>query len=126
MIKHTFTDTELLEIFETARVALNNSAVFGRIALDMDLNDAYLESLKNKLTAFLNSKRVDVVVPDKPPQEIKTINLTPSWAQAVSVYCHVLQSGAATGEGKDIAREELMRLARAVDELNKRQDEHGS
>jgi hypothetical protein len=47
---------------------------------------------------------------------MKTIDITPTWEQAVRIYLLVLEDG--TEEGKDMARKELLRLARTYDALN--------
>jgi hypothetical protein len=46
---------------------------------------------------------------------MRTIDITPSWEAAVNVYLLVLEDG--TEEGKAMAREELLRLARQYDAL---------
>jgi len=49
----------------------------------------------------------------------RTIDLTPSWAAAVEIYMAVLESPYADNlEGREAARSELRRLARAVDQCN--------
>ncbi len=48
---------------------------------------------------------------------IKTINLTPTWSGIMPGIIQVLENG--SEEGRKIAREELMSLAKQVDELNK-------
>ena len=46
---------------------------------------------------------------------MRTIDMTPTWEAAVRIYLLVLEDG--TDEGKDMAREELLRLARQYDAL---------
>jgi hypothetical protein len=46
---------------------------------------------------------------------MKTIDLTPTWETAVHIYLLVLEEGAE--EGKAMARQELLRLARTYDAL---------
>ena len=46
---------------------------------------------------------------------MRTIDLTPTWETAVRIYIMVLEEGAE--EGKAIARQELLRLARQYDTL---------
>jgi hypothetical protein len=46
---------------------------------------------------------------------MRTIDLTPSWETAVRIYIMVLEDG--EEKGKEMAREELMRLARNYDAL---------
>lgn len=46
---------------------------------------------------------------------MKYIDITPTWEQAVRIYLLVLEEG--TEEGKEIARKELLRLARTYDAL---------
>lgn len=56
----------------------------------------------------------------------KTVPLVPSWAAAVSICIMVLDNPRATDEAKQPARDELMRLARAMDDIiedNRRQAE---
>jgi len=48
---------------------------------------------------------------------IKTIKLTPTWRGIMPGIIQVLENG--TEEGRKIAREELMRIAAQLDELNK-------
>ena len=43
----------------------------------------------------------------------KTIDMTPSWEGAVSYLILILESG--TSEGKQIAKEELRRMAKLAD-----------
>jgi hypothetical protein len=50
--------------------------------------------------------------------EAKTIDITPIWTNLMPTFFMVLEHG--TDEGKNIAREELLILARKVDELNAR------
>jgi hypothetical protein len=54
----------------------------------------------------------------------KMIDLTPSWTAFMPGLCAVLEYGDA--EGKRMAREELMSLARAVDTMNSRAKEAAS
>lgn len=53
----------------------------------------------------------------------RTIDLTPSWAAAVQVYCAVLENPNASPEGRATARDEIYRLARAFDQMNAEPDE---
>ena len=46
---------------------------------------------------------------------MRTIDMTPTWEQAVRIYLLVLEEG--SDEGKVTAREELLRLARQYDAL---------
>ena len=46
---------------------------------------------------------------------MRTIDMTPTWEQAVRIYLLVLEDG--EEKGKEMAREELMRLARNYDAL---------
>jgi hypothetical protein len=50
--------------------------------------------------------------------EFKTIDMTPTWTGLMPAFFAVFENG--TEEGKKIAREELMRLAAAVDGKNLR------
>lgn len=52
----------------------------------------------------------------------RTVNLVPSWETAAQIYCAVLENPNASPEGRDTAREEIYRLARAFDEYSA---EHG-
>lgn len=47
---------------------------------------------------------------------MRTIDITPTWETAVHIYLMVLEDG--TDEGKEMARKELLRLARTYDALN--------
>lgn len=53
----------------------------------------------------------------------RTIDMTPTWAAAVEVYIAVLENPNAGHNGRDAAREEIRRLARAFDELSAEPDE---
>jgi hypothetical protein len=44
-----------------------------------------------------------------------TIDMTPTWESAVKIFIAVLENENASFEGKRFAREELVRLAQAVD-----------
>jgi len=46
---------------------------------------------------------------------MRTIDMTPTWEAAVRIYLLVLEDG--EEKGKEMAREELLRLARQYDEL---------
>ena len=46
---------------------------------------------------------------------MRTIDMTPTWEAAVRIYLLVLEEG--EDKGKEMAREELMRLARQYDAL---------
>ena len=56
-------------------------------------------------------------------QKIMTtsVTITPTWEFAVQVYCEVLQNPEASHESLCSAREELLRLARIVDNLKSKQ-----
>ena len=56
-------------------------------------------------------------MPETPRKAGRTIDCTPTWEAATRIYLTVLESGNA--EGKKIAREELLRLAKAYDTLQK-------
>jgi hypothetical protein len=49
----------------------------------------------------------------------KTIDMTPTWESAVKIYMAVLENDKASFEGKKIAREEIVFLAKTVDRLTK-------
>jgi len=51
-----------------------------------------------------------------------TIDMTPTWQSAVKIYMAVLENGKASFEGKKVAREELLRLAKIVDRLKETND----
>ena len=51
-----------------------------------------------------------------------SVTLTPTWEFAVQVYCEVLQNPEASHESLCSAREELLRLARIVDNLKSKQN----
>lgn len=48
---------------------------------------------------------------------METIDLTPNWETAVKIYIEVLQNNNASAEGKQSAKEELLYLARYVDDM---------
>ena len=69
----------------------------------------------------LRSKRREgVAEANQSAQKIMTtsVTITPTWEFAVQVYCAVLQNPEASTENLCSAREELLRLARIVDNLN--------
>ena len=47
---------------------------------------------------------------------MQTIDITPTWQHAMPILIMALENG--TEQGKRAAREELMRLAKLVDEAN--------
>ncbi len=49
---------------------------------------------------------------------METIDITPSWEACVKIYIAVLENENASFTGKREAREELLRLARIVDDQN--------
>lgn len=49
--------------------------------------------------------------------EPKTIDITPSWEGILPLLVHVAEHGT-TAEGRNAAMDELMRLARTVDQMN--------
>jgi hypothetical protein len=56
---------------------------------------------------------------------MRTIDLTPTWAGVMPILLEAYEHG--EPEGRKIAREELMRLAQSMDEVNARSKEtaHG-
>ena len=54
---------------------------------------------------------------------MKTIDMTPTWESAVKIYIAVLENENASAEGKQVAREELVFLAKTVDQLSKVKNE---
>lgn len=54
---------------------------------------------------------------------MKTIDMTPTWETATNIYIEVLRNPKASAEGVKIAKEELLRLARIVDEMRDAQKE---
>mgnify|MGYP003123334876 CR=1 FL=1 len=51
--------------------------------------------------------------------KVRYVDMTPTWEAAMRTYIYILESEDATERGKEIAKEELMRLARDVDTMNK-------
>lgn len=49
-------------------------------------------------------------------QKMKTIDITPTWEEIMPVIIMAIENG--TSEGKESAKEELMELARKVDQAN--------
>ena len=47
------------------------------------------------------------------------VDLTPTWEFAVKIYIEVLENANASDEGKQAAREELLKLAQLVDRQRK-------
>lgn len=45
----------------------------------------------------------------------RTIDCTPTWEAASQIYLAVLENG--TEEGKEMAREEILRMARLLDQF---------
>jgi hypothetical protein len=54
-------------------------------------------------------------------QSPETIDLTPNWEFSVSIYIAVLENPEASAESRRAATDELLRLARVVDNLNTEQ-----
>ena len=54
---------------------------------------------------------------------MKTIDMTPTWESAVKIYIAVLENKNASAEGRQVAREELVFLAKTVDQLSKVKNE---
>lgn len=50
-------------------------------------------------------------------QMVEVIDMTPTWEATVRVLMHVLETPKASTEGKKAAREEILRLARAMDKI---------
>ena len=53
--EHPYNETELIEIFECARLALADGDNFDSIVESCDLSDEYLRGLRDKLNAFMDS-----------------------------------------------------------------------
>lgn len=49
---------------------------------------------------------------------METIDIAPSWESAVRIYISVLENDNASYEGKQIAREDIIFLAKTIDQLN--------
>ena len=56
--------------------------------------------------------------------EQKTVPLVPTWGAAMSICIMCLDNPNASIEGREAARAEIMRLARAMDEINERNREN--
>jgi hypothetical protein len=54
---------------------------------------------------------------------MKTIDMTPTWESAVKIYIAVLENKNASAEGRKIAREDIIFLAKTVDQLSKVKNE---
>ena len=59
-IHQNFTDSELIEIFEFARVAMTDADIFDGILGEMDLSEGYGVALRSKLQMFMGSSPVVV------------------------------------------------------------------
>jgi hypothetical protein len=55
--------------------------------------------------------------------ETKTVSLIPTWEAAVSICIMCLENPDASYEGRNGARSELMRLARAMDNIQRENDD---
>ena len=53
----------------------------------------------------------------------RTIDITPTWESAVKIYIAVLENKNASAEGRQVAREDIIFLAKTVDQLNKVKNE---
>ena len=53
----------------------------------------------------------------------RTIDITPTWESAVKIYIAVLENKNASAEGRQVAREDIIFLAKTVDQLNKVKEE---
>lgn len=51
----------------------------------------------------------------------RTINLTPTWGEAARIIAAALENG--TGEGRDMARQELFRMAELLEQFAQQQAE---
>lgn len=49
-------------------------------------------------------------------KNVKVLDMTPTWQAAVEIYIDVLQNPNASFEATKAAKEDLMRLAKAVDD----------
>ena len=49
---------------------------------------------------------------------METIDMTPTWETAVKIYIAVLENNNASAEGREMARKEIVRLAKTIDQLN--------
>jgi hypothetical protein len=52
-MKHPFTDEQLLEIFEAARIALSDGEIYDHIAEIMDASD--LTEVRDRLESYMNN-----------------------------------------------------------------------
>jgi len=50
--------------------------------------------------------------------DLKVINMTPTWGALLPLMCAVLESDSASYSSKQAVKDELARLARAVDTMN--------
>lgn len=55
-MKHPFTDSELVTIFEAARISLANAELRDELAAEMDIADAELLSLYEKLENYMEDE----------------------------------------------------------------------
>ena len=56
---------------------------------------------------------------------MRTIDITPTWANCVKIYIAVLENENASFTGKREAKAELLRLAEIVDKQNERIKKNG-
>lgn len=54
--KHPFTDSELTDLLECARLALNDASTFDDITETCDLSDEYMSNLRDKLQEYMNAQ----------------------------------------------------------------------
>lgn len=56
-VKDNFTEQELIEILEFARIAITDGEIYDKIAETCDLSDEYLKGLQTKLENFMEGVR---------------------------------------------------------------------
>ena len=56
MTRNDFTDEEFVEIMELARIALADADIFDDMAEKLDLSDAYMIKLRDKIEKFMGAE----------------------------------------------------------------------
>jgi hypothetical protein len=85
---------------------MNNNSITDDFNTQVQCEEVYTEEASNVLP---------------PDTDRRVIDLTPSWETAVNICIMILESSTAAEEAKETCREELRRLAKHVDEQQKKQ-----
>jgi hypothetical protein len=117
--------SDFVSHIDVARVLLNKMGLVARVKSvgglksgRADLNyEVFGKQYKD--TRWLAVRKHEVNVTTLPVENnVRTIDVTPSWRTAVQIHIHCLQTAAAPQRVRDDAASELLRLADYVDSIN--------